>query len=74
MPRTDVLLLDDRSPKRLVVRDTAEPSSATRMFSVVADYDWAERILFAGAYERDAVDIASVLGDALGVPVVLPTA
>lgn len=69
----DLLELDGKTPQRLRVVDLTPEGHATRLFGVVADYGWAERILFSDAYETDARQIASVLAAALGgVPVDAP--
>jgi hypothetical protein len=68
---TDHFILNDSLPQRLDVRDTALPESATRTYSVIADYGWAERILCSGSYLRDANSIALIIGDHLDIPVSL---
>jgi hypothetical protein len=62
-------LLKGDLPSRLRVRDTAPPESATRLFSVVADYGWAERLLCCDCYRDDANDIAATIGECLDIPV-----
>jgi hypothetical protein len=64
-------VLNDSLPERLAVRDTAPPESATRFYSVVADYGWAERILCSESYLRDANSIARIIGEHMDIPVSL---
>jgi hypothetical protein len=65
---TREFVLSETVPVRLVVRDTAPPESATRTYSVVADYGWAERILCSDSYIGDANGIARVLAHSMDVP------
>lgn len=67
----DSFVLNGTLPERLAVRDTSPPEDATRMYSVVADYGWAERLLCSESYLRDANDIATILGEHLHIPVAL---
>jgi hypothetical protein len=64
-------VLNDSLPERLVVRDTAPPKNATRTYSVVADYGWAERILCSDSYRNDANSIARIIGEYMDIPVSL---
>jgi hypothetical protein len=65
----DRFLLDGRPPRRLSVRDAAPPESATQLYSVVADYGWAERVLCSGSCLRDANDLALTVAEYLRIPV-----
>lgn len=51
-------------PDVRVVEMTPE-GHATKVFSVVADYGWAERILCSGSYWQDAEAIAKAIQEAL---------
>jgi len=64
-------VLNDSLPKALMVHDTAEPESKTRLFSVVADYGWAQKILSSESYKADANSIATIIGEYLDIPVKL---
>jgi hypothetical protein len=64
-------VLNDTLPVRLLVHDTAPPENATRTYSVVADYGWAEKILCSESYRDDANGIAEILGEHLDIPVSL---
>lgn len=64
----DRFLLDDTLPERLFVRDVTPESHATRLFAVVADHGWAERILCGDCYLKDANDIAFAVGELLDIP------
>lgn len=69
----DDFVLNDSLPERLVVRDTAPPESATRFYSVIADYGWAESILCSESYLPHANSIARIVGEHLDIPVRLAT-
>lgn len=62
-------LLDGKPPEQIVVRDVTPPLHATRLFAVVADHGWAERILASDCYEHDATDLAFAVGAFLSIPV-----
>lgn len=64
-----LLDLDGSQPVKLLVRKTSPPEQATPTYSVIGDYEWAERVLSAGSYARDAHALALALGDALGIAV-----
>ena len=66
--------LNGTQPQRLCVRCTSPPDHATRTYSIIADYGWAERILCSESYLPDANDIAECLGDGLLIPVELAKA
>lgn len=66
--------LNGNQPFRLVVRCTSPPEHATKSYSVIADYGWAERILCSGSSLRDANDIAECLGQGLLIAVTLEPA
>jgi hypothetical protein len=55
------LALDKTMPTSFRVVDLTPDNHATQLFGVIADYGWAERILFSDAYENDAVAICAVL-------------
>lgn len=65
----DRFLLDGSLPEKLVVREVTPEGNATRLYAVVADYGWAERILCGDCYLRDANDLAWAVGDVLDIPV-----
>lgn len=62
-------LLRGTLPERIVVGDVTPEGHATRLFAVVADHGWAERLLAGDCYERDALDLALTVGEYLDVPV-----
>lgn len=70
----DRFILNDSLPERLYVRDTSPPGDATRLYAVVADYGWAEKILCSGSYRGDANAIAATIGEYLDIPVSLASA
>jgi hypothetical protein len=65
----DRFLLDGGLPERILVRDVTPEDHATKVFAVVADHGWAERILASGCYQRDANDLAFAVGELLDIPV-----
>ena len=65
----DRFLLDGGLPEKIVVREVTPDEHATRIFVVVADHGWAERILASGCYQRDANDLAYAVGELLDVPI-----
>lgn len=67
----DRFLLDGGLPERMVVREVTPEGHATRLFAVVADHGWAERILAGDCYRRDANDVAVAIGEYLDIPVEL---
>lgn len=68
----DRFLLDDSLPVRIVVREVTPEGHATRLFAVVADHGWAERILAGDCYRRDAEDLGFAVGELLDIPVEVP--
>jgi hypothetical protein len=62
-------LLDGKPPKRIVVREVTPEGHATRIFAVVADHGWAERILASDCYQRDANDLAWAIGNVLDISI-----
>jgi len=61
-------ILNNSAPKKLVVHCTSPMDSATKFYSVVADYGWAQKILCSGSYLDDANSIATLLAHALNIP------
>lgn len=61
--------LNGSLPQRIVVGEVTPEGHATRLFAVVADHGWAERILASNCYAHDARDIAAAVGKFLDVPV-----
>ena len=68
---TDHFVLNVSLPERLSVVDTSPVEDKTRLYSVVADYGWAEKILCSESFLDDANSIATILGEHLGIPVQL---
>ncbi len=67
-------MFDAKSPvKALYVRETCSPEAITKLFSVVADYEWCERILCSDCYMDDANSIATILANDLNVEATLVT-
>ena len=62
-------ILNDSLPERLFVRDTAPPENATRTYSVIADYGWAESILCSDSYRDHANSLAAIIGEHMDIPV-----
>lgn len=60
--------LNKSLPKQLHVR-LQEDSGATKFYMLVADYGWAEKILFADSQLEDANSIAEIIGEHLDIPV-----
>ncbi len=65
----DRFLLDGGLPDRIIVREVTPEGHATRIYVVVADHGWAERIVASGCYMRDANDIAYAIGELLDIPI-----
>ena len=63
----DLLELNGVLPNvRVVQRDgPGVDDKATALFLVVADYGWAERILYTGSYQQDAEAICAAIREAL---------
>jgi len=68
---TDLFLLNGTHPRKVEVRDTTPPENKTRLYSVVADYGWAETILCSECYLRDANGIAMCISARLDIPALL---
>ncbi len=64
----DHFVLNGALPTGLRVVRTNPPEDATALFSVVADYGWAERILCSGSYRDDAEGIARAIAEQIDVP------
>lgn len=65
----DRFLLDGGIPERIIVREVTPEGHATRLFAVVADHGWAERIVAGDCYLRDANDLAFAIGELLDIPI-----
>lgn len=65
----DRFLLDGSLPERIVLRDVTPENHATRLYAVLADHGWAERILAGDCYRQDANDLAYAVGELLDIPV-----
>ncbi len=63
--------LNNSFPVKLMVHCTSEPQYATKTYSVVADYGWAQKLLCSDSYLEDANQIASILAEKLNIPVEL---
>lgn len=65
----DRFLLDNTPPNTLSVYESTPEGSATKFFSVIADYGWAEKTLCGLCYKKDANDIAYAIGKLFDIPV-----
>jgi len=65
----DRFLLDGRLPERIIVREVTPDGHATRLYAVVADHGWAERILAGDCYLQDANDLAYAVGELLDIQI-----
>lgn len=63
--------LNGTTPENLFVTQTSPPEHATKLYSVIASYGWAEKILCSECYVQDANDIATAIGEKLGIRVSL---
>ena len=63
--------LNDTLPEYIRVVDVTPEGHATRIYAVVAQYSWAERILASGCFLHDADDIALTIGEYLEVNAVM---
>lgn len=61
--------LDGTPPERLRVTDVTPEGHATKLYAVIAEHGWAERILAGDCYLRDANDLAWAVGEVLDIPV-----
>ncbi len=64
-------VFNDSVPQRFIVRDTTNPTSMTRSYSIIADYGWAETIVCSGSSLKDANSIARILSAELGITCML---
>lgn len=53
--------------ERVIVRDTTPEGYKTRLYSVVLDCGWCERIIAGGMYEEDAEMVATALSATFGI-------
>lgn len=61
-------VLNGTLPKQIIVRGTTPENHTPRLFSVILDYDWVEKIICSDCYLTDANDIAYIIGEFLFIP------
>lgn len=70
-PMCKPLSLNGDPPIAIAVRETTPEGHQTRLFALVLDYGYAERLIADRCYQTDANDLAVLLGAALGIPFAL---
>lgn len=67
-PPRDRFLLNKTQPQSIFINETTPEGNATKLYTVVADYGWAEILIATDCYYHIANDIAWAIGTVLKIP------